>query len=199
MKPRIIALLVIAIGIVAAGIYGGVLIHHGFSARDEPSRIEAWTARRVRMMAIPSRAKNLANPIPRSPEAVREGMQHFADHCATCHANSGSGDTEIGRNLYPKAPDMRAAGTQNLSDAEIYYIIENGIRLSGMPAWGKSNDPDDEESWKLVHFIRHLPSLTAEEEQMMKQWNPVSPQEKQGEREEEEFLNGSGSTAPHKH
>jgi mono/diheme cytochrome c family protein len=151
------------------------------------------------MMAIPSGARNLANPVPRSQEAVREGMQHFADHCATCHANNGSGDTDIGRNLYPKAPDMRAAGTQNLSDGEIYYIIENGIRLSGMPAWGKSDDPNDEESWKLVHFIRHLPSLTAEQEQMMRQWNPVSPQERQGEREEEEFLNGSGSTAPHKH
>ena len=199
MKPRAIALLVIAFGIVGALTYGGVLVHHGFSAREEPSHIEAWTARRVRMMAIPSSARTLENPVPRSPEAIHEGMQHFADHCANCHANNGSGDTEIGRNLYPKAPDMRAAGTQNLSDGEIYYIIENGIRLSGMPAWGKPNDPNDEESWKLVHFIRHLPSLTAEEEQMMRQWNPVSPQEKQSEREEDEFLNGSESAAPHKH
>lgn len=199
MKPRVIALLIIVVGIAGVLIYGSVLVHHGFSAREEPSRIEAWTARRVRRMAIPSSARNLANPIPRSPKAIREGMQHFADHCATCHANNGSGDTEIGRNLYPKAPDMRAAGTQNLSDGEIYYIIENGIRLSGMPAWGKSDDLNDEESWKLVQFIRHLHSLTPEEQQQMKQWNPVSPQEKQSEREEEEFLNGSESTAPHKH
>lgn len=199
MKPRTIVLLVVAGGIVAVAIYAGVLIHHGFSAREEPSRIEAWTAVRVRRMAVPSSARNLVNPIPQSPEAIHEGMQHFADHCATCHANNGSGDTEIGRNLYPKAPDMRAVGTQSLSDGEIYYFIENGIRLSGMPAWGKPNHANDEESWKLVHFIRHLPSLTPEEVQMMKQWNPISPQEKQSEREEEEFLNGSESAAPHKH
>ena len=199
MKPRIIGILAIAVAIVASLVYGGVLVRHGFSARDEPSRVEAWSARRIRMMAIPSEARRLANPIPQSPESIREGMQHFADHCATCHANNGSGATEIGRNLYPKAPDMRAGDTQDLSDGELYYIIENGIRLSGMPAWGKSNEPNDEESWKLVHFIRHLPSLTSAEDQMMKQWNPVSPQEKQSESEEDEFLSGSEGTAPHKH
>jgi mono/diheme cytochrome c family protein len=62
-------------------------------------------------------------------------MEHFADHCASCHANDGSGDTELGRNLWPKAPDMRAAPTQRLTDASCFYIIEHGVRFTGMPAW----------------------------------------------------------------
>lgn len=200
MKRRSAWLLGMILVVVGAAIYGAILIHHGFSARDNPSAIEAWTARRVRRLAIPSNAKNLRNPVPNSHEAVHAGMQHFADHCATCHANNGSGETEIGRNLYPKAPDMRASQTQNLTDGEIYYIIQNGIRLSGMPAWGKAGDIDDQDSWKLVRLIRHLPSLTPDEEQQMEQWNPVSPQEIRSEREEEQFLGGGPSSAPsHKH
>ena len=66
-----------------------------------------------------------------------------ADHCATCQANGGSGQTEIGQNLYPKAPDMRLPRTQNLRDGEIYYIINNGVRLTGMPAWGESHQAED--------------------------------------------------------
>ena len=79
--------------------------------------------------------------MPNTEEAIAEGRAHFADHCASCHANDGSGDTEMGRGLYPRAPDMRLAATQNLEDHELFYIIENGIRLTGMPAWGTGKNP----------------------------------------------------------
>ena len=74
--------------------------------------------------------------------------------------NDGSGDTSIGRSLYPPAPDMRAARTQALSDGELFAIIENGIRLTGMPAWGTGTPEGERDSWALVHFIRRMPSLT---------------------------------------
>jgi len=95
---------------------------------------------------------------------------------------------KIGRNLYPKAPDLRLPATQNLTDGELYYTINNGIRLTGMPTWGKAGDAD-EDSWKLVHFIRHLPQPTPEEDQEMKKMNPKSPEELREEQEEEQFLN----------
>ncbi len=105
-------------------------------------------------------------------------------------------NTEIGQNLYPKAPDMRLAQTQNLTDGELYYTIHNGIRLTGMPAWGTEEKDDD--SWKLVLFIRHLPQLTPAEEREMEALNPKGPGEKQEEREEEQFLNQGqpGNQAP---
>jgi len=133
-----------------------------------------------------------------SPEVIAEAMAHFADHCATCHANDGSGDTAIGKGLYPKPTDLRAAGTQDLTDGELFYIIHNGIRLTGMPAFGRSDE--DTDSWKLVHFIRHLPSITSEEVQKMKGMNPKSPQELEEEETMRRFLAGEDVQLPsHKH
>jgi mono/diheme cytochrome c family protein len=180
--------------VVVAIVQGVVMIRHGFSARDTPSAMETYIARTARTLAVPASARDQKNPFTATPEVLAEARAHFADHCAICHANNGSGNTEIGQNLYPKAPDMRLPRTQNLSDGEIYYTIHNGIRLTGMPAWGTDKDDD---GWKLVLFIRHLPRLTAEEEQEMKRLNPKSPEELKEEQEEEQFLNQGqpGNTA----
>ncbi|HEY6969498.1 MAG TPA: cytochrome c [Candidatus Angelobacter sp.] len=188
-RGKSFGILIIVIIVIAVAVYGTVVVRRGFSARDNPSWLETTLATKARSMSVPSHAKNLKNPIPNTPENVKEGEEHWADHCATCHANNGNGDTVIGKNLYPKAPDMRLADTQNLTDGELYYTIENGIRLSGMPAWGQGGD-DDEASWKLVLFIRHLPKLTADEEQHMESLNPKAPGENEEEKEEQEFLNG---------
>jgi len=137
------------------------------------------------------------NPLAASPEAVAAGRSHFADHCAVCHANDGSGDTEVGRNMYPRAPDMRKPATQQLSDGEIFAIIKNGVRLTGMPAWGGNTAADDAATWQLVAFVRHLPAITDAELAQMKAENPVSPRELAEKKEEEEFLAG-GKTSPSK-
>jgi len=139
------------------------VIRGGLSARDRPSALEARLARAARALSTPAHVRALRNPLQATPEVLNRARAHWADHCATCHANDGSGDTEIGRNLYPKAPDMRAAATQRLTDGELYSIIQGGIRLSGMPAWGDPGVTDDMESWALVAFIRHLPRIGQEE------------------------------------
>src|SRR4030067_346986 len=95
-----------------------------------------------------------------------------AARAAIGHANDGSGDTEIGKSLYPKAPDMREPNTQSLSDGELFYIIHNGIRFTGMPAWGSGDPVEDQGSWELVHFIRRLPHLTQDELAEMRTVNP---------------------------
>ena len=175
-------------------------IRGGFAARDQPSALEARAARAARRLAVPSRAKALENPLPATSETLANGRVHWADHCALCHGNDGSGDTEIGRSLYPKAPDMRADATQSLSDGELYYIIQNGIRLSGMPAWGDRAVDDDEGSWSLVAFIRHLPQLAPDELTEMQKLNPKSPDDWREEQEEEEFLRGEPAEgAPRRH
>ena len=172
---------------------------NGFSARAEPSVIERWVARQARAVATPAGARDRTNPIGDSPEVLAEARAHWADHCAVCHANNGSGDTEMGRHMYPPAPDMRQADTQNLNDGELFYIIQNGIRLSGMPSWGSGKSRDEEDSWKLVRLIRHLPKLTAEEEREMQDMNPKSREELKEEREERDFLNGVQSNEQKQH
>lgn len=186
-KKRLLLWSLVIVVLVATSL-GWMMVRRGFSARDQPSRVETFAARTARSMAVPSRAKEMKNPVPNTAENLAAARAHWADHCATCHGNDGKGKTTIGQNLYPKAPDMTLPATQNLTDGELYYTIQNGIRLTGMPAWGQAID-NDEDSWKLVHFIRHLPQLTAEEVQEMDQLNPKGPEERQEEQEEEQFLN----------
>ncbi len=164
---------------------------HGFSARTKPSAAEAYVARKIRALAVPREAREAKNPVALSPEVLSEAMEHFADHCALCHANDGSGNAMIGKGLSPKPPDMRLPATQELEDGEIYYIIHNGIRFTGMPAFGEDKSgSSDEDSWKLVHFIRHLPKMTEEELQAMKKLNPKSPADLAEEEQFRRFLAG---------
>jgi len=198
MKYAIPFLVAVAL-FVAAGVYA---VSRGFSARDNPNAAETFIARQLRHMAVPRGARQMTNPVPASAEVLSEAREHFADHCATCHANDGSGNTAIGKGLYPKPPDMRQASTQNLSDGELYYIIHNGVRFTGMPAFGPDNGGQDDDSWKLVRFIRHLPEMTGEELTRMKEMNPKSPADLKEEDKIQRFLEG-GETEPsedtHKH
>ena len=172
-------LVLLAVAVVAAAVYA--VAGRGLSARVAPSAPEAFAARAVRYLATPRAARDRPNPIEAGEAAFNEGIEHFADHCATCHANDGSGDTAIGRNLYPRVPDMREARTQSLSDGELFSIIENGVRLTGMPAWGNGTPESERASWVLVHFIRRIPKLTAAEIDRMKALNPRTPAEFQAE------------------
>ena len=194
-----------AIALVVVAGSGGLIFlkmrADGFSARAQPTVLESWTARQARAMALPTGARERSNPVADSPAVLANARAHWADHCAVCHANNGSGDTEMGKHMYPPAPDMRRGGTQNLSDGELFYIVQNGIRLTGMPSWGSGTSRDEEDSWKLVRLIRHLPKLTAEEEREMQELNPKSREELKEEQEERDFLNGvqSHEQKQHKH
>ena len=148
----------VALGAGAVACYRFV-VTHSFSAREKPTAVEAFLARKSSRPGHAPGVKGMKNPLPATPLAVAEARDHFADHCATCHANDGSGKTMINSGLYPPAPDMRQDDTQQLSDGELFYIIKNGIRFTGMPGWGGH----DEENWKLVLFLRHLPELSPEE------------------------------------
>jgi mono/diheme cytochrome c family protein len=161
----------------------------GLESRGVPGPVETQVARAARRFAVPTAVRSMANPVAASPEALAEGMAHYADHCASCHANDGSGETELGRGLYPKAPDMRLPATQALSDGELFYVIEHGIRFTGMPGWSTGTKAGEASTWQLVHFIRRLPQLTPGEIDQMKQRNPRSPEEIRQEIEEDRFLN----------
>jgi mono/diheme cytochrome c family protein len=155
-------------------IVGGVgyAITTGLSARPAPGAIETRLARAVRRLSVPSDVREQTNPFASSPDVMGKVRNHYARYCATCHANDGSGDTQMGRNLFPRAPDMRQAATQGLSDGELFYIIEHGVRFTGMAAWGDGSPAGEELGWKLVQFIRQLPKLTSEDLEQMKELNP---------------------------
>ncbi|MEQ1657130.1 MAG: cytochrome c, partial [Nitrospira sp.] len=153
MKTKLLTLLVLGIlgALVLLGWFGYQMFTTGFSAKAEPNALEVLLARQVRYLAIPLEHRNKPNPVPVTPEVLQDGLAHFADHCATCHANDGSGQTPIGKNVYPKAPDLRESPTQTMSDGELFWVIHNGIRFTAMPAWGEGDPEQDVDSWKLVH------------------------------------------------
>ncbi len=161
-----------AVALVAAIGLGGVfayreVLSHGFSARAKPWAVEAFIARRLRRLATGFEIKAMINPLAPTPDLLAEGRDHFADHCAICHGNDGAGKTAINEGLYPPAPDLRGDQTQRLTDGELMAIVKNGIRFTGMPGWGGT----DEVNWVLVLFMRHLPELSAEELQLMSELN----------------------------
>jgi mono/diheme cytochrome c family protein len=192
MRAKVLATIVIGVVTVLSvvGWFGYLSFTTGFSAKAAPHALEVFMARQIRHLAIPLNDRNKVNPVPLTPEILQDGLAHFADHCAMCHANDGSGQTPIGKNVYPKAPDLRESATQNMSDGEIFWVIHNGIRFTAMPAWGGDDPDQDSDSWKLVHFIRHLPRLAPEELEQMKTLNPKTAHELEEEAAFELFLQG---------
>lgn len=181
----------VVLGLFIAAIFFVRMLRYGFSAHDKPNAVEAFMARQMRRWSVPADLQKAQNPLPLTAEVLAEARGHFADHCASCHGNDGKGETEMGRHLYPKTPDMTLPETQSLSDGELFATIENGIRLTGMPGWGDGTAESAYGSWTLVHFIRHLPKLTPEDLEEMEKMNPVSPGELQEQKSDEDFLKGN--------
>jgi mono/diheme cytochrome c family protein len=193
MKRKTAMIIVIAMALFGAAIaMVASILHDGLSARARPTRLEIMVARNVRHFAIPANAQTTANPVLASAEELRDARIHFADHCAICHGNDGGGKTMLGEGLYPKPPDLRLPQTQILTDGELFWIIENGVRFTGMPAFSNGGEHGGtQDSWKLVHFIRHLPHLTATERIEMERYNPKGPEDRTEEQRENDFLNGA--------
>jgi mono/diheme cytochrome c family protein len=185
-------------GVGALAIVAGLaLAVTGVATHKPPPALEVTLARTARHYLIPVAQRNRSNPVPASVEWMAEAERHWADHCAVCHGNDGRGDTAIGRGLYPRAPDMTLPATQDLSDGELLWIIEHGVKLTGMPAWGTADpDDDDRESWELVHFVRHLPNITKEHLRAMEKFNPISREELDRQLAIERFLSGEETEPP---
>jgi mono/diheme cytochrome c family protein len=193
MKRRTLVIIVFAVALLGVVIaVAASFLHDGLSSRATPNRFEIRVARNVRHFAVPASAQAAQNPVLASAEDLREARLHFADHCAICHGNDGGGKTMMGDGLFPKPPDLRLPQTQNLMDGELFWIIENGVRFTGMPAFSNGGEHGGtQDSWKLVHFIRHLPHLNAAERIEMERYNPKGPDDRAEEQKENDFLNGS--------
>jgi predicted CXXCH cytochrome family protein len=135
----------------------------GFRASAEPSHFEVSVARALRDVAIPRDEVHRKNPYKDDELALHQGRELFLERCATCHGVDGRGTTPIGANVYPRVPDLHASATQNLSDGEIHYIIENGVQLTGMPAMPGLRSDSGNDSWALVSYVRTLRSATEQD------------------------------------
>lgn len=140
------------------------------SANIPPSAMEKRIAGFTLDRSLQRRAPKVENPLAKSPDAVRGGMAHYKEMCVQCHGAPGVDASEAGEGLNPPAPDLTLAKIQKRTDGELFWILQNGIRMTGMPAFGPTHK--DEELWKMVAFMRHLPELTDEEERALKPNGP---------------------------
>lgn len=201
MSAKKITIIVVVLAALAGAISFVIWFRNrGFSAREKPSWIETVLARQARKISTPAGAKELKNPHPVTDASTAEAREHFVEHCSACHGSTGRGDTLYGRNLYPKVPDMTQADTQQLTDGELFYIISNGVRFTGMPAFGGEDSP--ESIWGLVSFIRRLPNLTPEEIkqlQEMAEGSKTEMDDTKGAQPEPAGSKGKKAPKPHSH
>ena len=153
-RNALIAAVVGGIVVLAAGY---VALRNGLAADTPPGRLETAVARRLVRLSIPRAVQDRANPHASEPDGWRDGAEHFADHCAACHGADGRGATELGAKMYPPVPSLASSDVQALTDGELFAIIQHGIRWTGMPAF--RSEHSDDETWRLVSFIRHVPVL----------------------------------------
>jgi mono/diheme cytochrome c family protein len=135
------------------------------AAAVPPGSVETRLARFALERSVSRRAPHATNPVGKDADALRAGREHYKDMCVACHGAPGVDPSEIGEGLNPPAPDLTLERVQRLSDGELFWIVQNGIRMSGMPAFGPNHK--ERQIWEIVAFLRHLPSITPEEEKAL--------------------------------
>lgn len=149
----LIIVIVVAFGATAA-IIGFTQVK--LDALQEPGHLETVLATRAKHAIV---RRSSRHGIPLAPAdlqaSIEEGDKLFGTECASCHGIDGHKLTDTGRWMYPRAADLASAEVQRYSDRELFWIVKNGIRFSGMPAFGRVES--DEHIWNLVHYVRTLP------------------------------------------
>lgn len=152
--PTILATVLIAYLVAALGalafIYAGT---YDIAASDAHWGITRWVMETARVRSIKAHAAGIAVPAGLdAPDKIPIGVTHYAAHCAVCHGAPGVPKDDIAEGMYPQPPDLAKTASQ-YSDAELFWILQHGIKMTGMPSWA---DHSDDELWATVAFLRKL-------------------------------------------
>jgi mono/diheme cytochrome c family protein len=152
MRHRIVWMIIV----VALVLIVIAAMRFNLAALQPPGRFETRVADLSKGVLI-RRASRRGIP-PRPPDlktSIANGGSHYGLDCSVCHSDDGRGQTPVGEWMYPRASDLTSTRVQSYSDQELFWIIRNGIRFSGMPAFGEVETPDH--IWDLVNYVRTLP------------------------------------------
>ena len=139
---------------------------YNVAATSLPSKMETRLAQFSLNRSVARRAPSTKSPVPATAATWKAGLAHFNENCLVCHGAPGVDAGELAAGLNPSAPDLTLPRVQARTDGELFWIVSNGIRTTGMPAFSPTHKP--EEIWHIVSFMRHLPELTAEEQKALK-------------------------------
>lgn len=130
---------------------------------EDPAPIR-WALVTTRENSIQSRAASIQVPPSKGDKQIDTGFRSYREMCAMCHTPPGSTDSPITKGLNPAPPDL-AKSAEHMSAAELFWAIKNGIRMTGMPAWGVTHK--DSEIWDIVAFVKNLPGMSKDEYLML--------------------------------
>jgi mono/diheme cytochrome c family protein len=173
------------VGLMAAGAAVWVYLATGMfdpAASSPTGRMETKLAAFSLNQSVKKRAPVQKNPLPTTPGLLKEGLEHYKENCVVCHGAPGVDAGEIGQGLNPPAPELTLPRVQKRPDGELFWIVSNGIRMTGMPAFKPTHKP--EEIWKIVAFLRHLEEVTPDEQKALKAVTEEAEHHHEGESEE---------------
>ncbi len=163
---KVLLTVVVTLALVVAGVvvfaYSGVYDVAATSPHHPATR---WLLSTTMDNSIRARAGTVAMPPPLGEAEVRDGAGHFAETCEQCHGAPGVARGEEGKGLTPRPPDL-AKAVPEWSDRELFWIVQHGVKFTGMPAFGPTHQPA--ELWEIVAFLKRLPGMTPEQYQAMK-------------------------------
>lgn len=157
----VILTLVVLFAMFLIFIYSG---WYNVSAMNKESGMMKWVLNTTMDNSVESRSENISVPDLSDSLMIKEGFEHYNEMCASCHGAPGQNQTELSKGLNPPAPYL-VKSASNIDPRELYWVTKNGIKMTGMPAWGKTHS--DEKIWEIVAFMKKLPGMTAEEYEKM--------------------------------
>jgi len=132
---------------------------YNVSAMNEESGIMKWILTKTRENSIESRSKDISIPNLNDSLMINEGFEHYNEMCVSCHGAPDTEETELSKGLNPRAPYLPKMA-KYVDPAELFWVTKNGIKMTGMPAWGKTHS--DEKIWAIVAFMKKLLYLDAD-------------------------------------
>lgn len=156
---RAIFILLLLVILAALFIFSG---RYNIAAVEPHSTAERWLFATVRDQSVTSHSQVIQPPSSLTdPARIQAGFHEYQEMCFTCHGAPGRKPSEIGQGLNPEPPKLDAEAVQARSDAQLFWIVKNGLRMTGMPAFGPTHD--EETLWSIVAFLRKLPEIKPQE------------------------------------
>ncbi len=125
------------------------------------SKITSWILETARDQSIHFHSREIQAPPLKDPKMAKGGFKEFHEMCRQCHGAPGQQKAEFAQGLYPNPPDLTSKEMKGLDERELYWVVKNGIKMSGMPGFGPTHE--EEELWAIVAFLKQLPGIQAKE------------------------------------
>lgn len=161
MKNSLIVLLVMALVALAAGSLLAWWGLYNIAAAEPHFSFTRWLLVTIRDRSVLAHSQGINAPSLNDPQLIQSGFRSYHDMCRTCHGAPGEESSPIRKGLNPQPPTLDSQRVQGRSDGALFWIVKNGIRMTGMPAFGKTHR--EEEVWAIVSFVRQLPRIKPEE------------------------------------